>query len=151
MEFVNDAALPKQFHDRLTEVYKKQGLVIPFGPERPISLCSKVSKILPVMVLNGDKIVAAGIFPYDENCIYFWGGAAYPEDYRYHPNELMHWAVIKYAVNNNIKCYNMCGGTSQFKNKFGGEDIGFISYSMSFLPFLARARTLYKKLHFLTG
>lgn len=149
MKSMKDDLLPLQFQKRLEAVYSKQKLKAPFGVERSRSLCRNVKNILPLRIVNDGNVVAAGIFPYDDDSIYFWGGAALPEDYKYYPNEIMHWEVIKFAVANNIKNYNMCGGTSQFKNKFGGKDQEFVTYSLSFLPFLDKARALYKRLHFL--
>ena len=42
----------------------------------------------------------------------------------------------------------MCGGKSQFKDKFGGRDVDHIIYSKSYLPVIDIAKKVYRKAHF---
>ncbi len=126
-------------------------MVTPFGPDRPRSLMQSLvpaNRILPLRIKCQDDVVATGLFPFDDNCIYFWGAASWLKYHKLCPNELLHWAVIKHAIAKGIPRYNMCGGTSQFKSKFGGEDVPNIRYSKSSLPMMKQARNLYRTIHF---
>lgn len=152
VERTDDRAIADQFFAQFEEVYGKQGMTTPFGPDRPRSLFDRllpVDRLLPLRVRKPDgEVIATGLFPYDENCIYFWGGASWLEHQHLCPNELLHWEVIRYAVESRIPRYNMCGGASRFKDKFGGDDVPYLHYSRSALPGLGLARDLYRKLHF---
>jgi lipid II:glycine glycyltransferase (peptidoglycan interpeptide bridge formation enzyme) len=106
------------------------------------------NKLLPLYIRRQGEIIATGLFPYDESCIYFWGGASWIKDRKWYPNELLHWKVMEFAVSRGIRAYNMCGGTSQFKNKFGGADVPYLTFSKSALPFLQMARNAYRAYHF---
>jgi CelD/BcsL family acetyltransferase involved in cellulose biosynthesis len=151
VERTDDSAIVEHFFDQFCEVYGKQGMVVPFGKERPQSLFDHLvpaGRLLPLWARRGEEILAAGLFPYDDRCIYFWGAASWLRFQQYCPNEALHWAVIKFAVEQGIPLYNMCGGTSQFKNKFGGEDVPYDTYHKSGLPLLQTARRMYRERHF---
>lgn len=147
----DDPEIVDHFFDQFREVYGKQGMATPFGKERPRSLFENLfpaGRLLPLQVRLGDEILAAGLFPYDERCIYFWGAASWLRHQKLCPNEALHWAVIEFAARQGIPVYNMCGGTSQFKNKFGGEDVPYLTYHKSGLPLLRAARRMYRERHF---
>jgi lipid II:glycine glycyltransferase (peptidoglycan interpeptide bridge formation enzyme) len=151
VERTDDPAVVEHFHEQFQEVYGKQGMAAPFGVERPRSLFRHLlpaGRLLPLWVRRGDEVLAAGLFPYDERCIYFWGAASWLRHQALCPNEALHWEVIRFAVEQGIPAYNMCGGTSQFKNKFGGEDVPYNTYHKSGVPFLRKARELYRERHF---
>jgi hypothetical protein len=151
VERVTDASIADAFFEQFIEVYAKQGMVTPFGIERPRSLFRNLhpaGRLLSLRVLNGGEVLATGLFPFDEHCIYFWGAASWLSAQSQNPNELLHWEVIKYAVENGIGAYNLCGGQSQFKDKFGGSDVPYIHFSRSTLPGLVFAREFYRKLHY---
>ena len=150
-EVVTDPAIADQFFEQFIEVYAKQGMVVPFGADRPRSLFAALmpaGRLLPIRVRNGDDVIAAGLFPFDERCVYFWGAASWLRAQALCPNELLHWTVIREAIARRVPEYNMCGGTSQFKDKFGGSDIRYIHYTRSFLPLLSQARRAYAYMHY---
>ena len=152
VEISDNAEIIDNYFDQFKEVYGKQGMVTPFGIERVKSLFESLilkNRILPIQIKSEDYVIATGLFPYDEKAIYFWGAASWLKDQKLCPNELLHWAVIQFAVQKKINVYNMCGGTNQFKNKFGGEDVDYLTYYKTYFPFLAFARSIYRKLHFL--
>lgn len=149
-ETTDDPAIVEQFYEQFIEVYGKQGMVTPFGVERPRSLFSRLmpaGRLLPVRVKHGEEVIAAGLFPYDERTIYFWGAGSWLKDQHLAPNELLQWTVMRLAVERGVRAYNMCGGQSQFKDKFGGADVPYNLYNRSFLPLLGKARDLYRALH----
>jgi GNAT acetyltransferase-like protein len=152
VEITDDPSILDYYFEQLKEVYGKQGIAVPFQKDRVISLYEslyKIKRLLPVWVKLKQKVIATGLFPYDENAIYFWGGASWLEYQKYYPNESLHWEIIKYAQLNHIKEYNMCGGSSQFKDKFGGNDTAHITYSKSYFYPLKYMRSIFQKAHFL--
>lgn len=151
-ELTTDPSIVDHFIAQYREVYGKQGLGLPFGPERPRSLFNRLvpaQRVLCVWVQRGGDVLAAGLFPHDESTVYFWGAASWLRYQHMCPNELLHWHVIRLAIARGIKSYDMCGGTSQFKDKFGGSDVPHNRYSWSFLPGLRAARALYMRMHML--
>lgn len=151
VEQIDDVSIADRFFEQFIEVYGKQGMRTPFGPDRPRSLFTHLhpaGRILPLQIRSGDEVVATGLFPFDDRCIYFWGAASWLRHQKLCPNELLHWEVIRFAVERGLKAYNMCGGQSRFKDKFGGEDVPYVHYSKSALPGLRTARKLYRRWHF---
>ena len=151
IERTNDPLVVSHFFAQFREVYGKQGMVTPFEEDRPRSLFDHLmpaNRLLAIWARRDDDILAAGLFPYDEQCIYFWGAASWLQYHHLCPNEALHWGVIQFAVEKGIPVYNMCGGTSQFKNKFGGEDIPYLIYHKSALPMLQTARRVYRDWHY---
>lgn len=149
-EIVEDPGIAGEYYEQFGEVYGKQGMVRPYGPDRPLSLfrhLQPAGRLLAVRIRQGDRTVATGLFPYDEHCIYYWGGASWVADHHLCPNELLHWTVIERAISMGIPRYNMCGGQSQFKDKFGGEDIPYNNYSRSANWMLRLGRNLVQRWH----
>jgi len=151
VERADDPAIVQHFFSQFTEVYAKQGMVTPFGIERPQSLfdcLNGVGRLLPIWVRRDEEILASGLFPFDDRCIYFWGAGSWLRHHALCPNEALQWGVMKFATQQHIPVYNMCGGGSQFKNKFGGEDVPYLKYNKSSVPLLRMARKFYKARHF---
>jgi hypothetical protein len=149
-EVTTDPAVVDHFFQQLGEVFGKQGMARPYGIERPRSLFRRLTpagRLLPVWVRHRQEVIAAGLFPYDERCIYFWGAGSWLASQHLCPNELLQWTVMRRAVELGIPMYNMCGGGSQFKDKFGGSDVPYHLYSRSLLPLLSSARRAYRRLH----
>jgi hypothetical protein len=150
VELTTDPAVVDEFFAQLGEVFGKQGMATPYGIERPRSLFRRLvpaGRLLAARVLHREEVVAAGLFPHDDRCIYFWGAGSWLKAQHLCPNELLHWTVIRRAVELGIATYNMCGGESQFKDKFGGADVPYHLYSRSLVPLLSPARRAYRRLH----
>lgn len=149
-EITSDPAVIDQFFEQLCEVFGKQGMAPPYGIERPRSLFQRLTaanRLLAVRVRHDDEVMAAGLFPYDDRCIYFWGAGSWIKFQHLCPNELLQWTVIRCAVERGIPTYDMCGGESRFKDKFGGSDVSYNLYSRSLIPLLSPARQAYKQFH----
>jgi len=149
-EVTTDPGVADEFFAQLGEVFSKQGLAPPYGIERPRSLFRHLmaaDRLLAVRVRHDQEVVAAGLFPHDGRCIYFWGAGSWLKSQHLCPNELLHWTVIRHAVELGIPTYDMCGGGSQFKAKFGGSDVPYHLYSRSLLPLLSPARRAYRRFH----
>jgi GNAT acetyltransferase-like protein len=149
-EVTTDPSVVDEFFEQLCEVFGKQGMAPPYGIERPRSLfrhLTPADRLLAVRVRRDQEVVAAGLFPHDERCIYFWGAGSWLKSQHLCPNELLQWTVIRRAVELGIPMYDMCGGRSQFKDKFGGSDIPYDLYSRSLIPLLSPARRAYRRFH----
>jgi len=151
VERVASEDLVDQYMEQYQEVFGKQGMRVPYGRDRVVSLFSTllpVGRLLALRVRRGDEVMATGFFPYDERCIYFWGATSWLKHQAMCPNELLHWEVIRSAVAMGIPRYNMCGGRSRFKAKFGGEDVPYLTFSKSAIPGMSRLRSIYRWWHF---
>ena len=150
-EVTDDPSIADRYYEQFVEVYGKQGMAAPFGPDRPRSLVARLGpagRIFAIWVRHKGEVIATGLFPYDERCVYFWGGASWLRHQHLCPNELLHWTLIQQAVRRGIPRYDMCGGTSQFKDKFGGADEPHHLYNLSFTPLIAVGRRAYTWWHF---
>lgn len=151
VEATDDPSIADRYYEQFVEVYGKQGMVPPYGVERPRSLVTHLApadRLFAVWVKHEGEVIATGLFPHDEHCVYFWGGASWLRHQSLCPNDLLHWTVMRLAIAQHIPLYDMCGGTSQFKNKFGGADVPHNLYSRSFVPLLRAGRRLYASWHF---
>jgi hypothetical protein len=150
VDLTSDPAVVDHFFEQLGEVFGKQGMATPYSIERPRSLFRRLmraGRLLAAWVKHDEEVIAAGLFPHDDRHIYFWGAASWLKAQHLCPNELLHWRVIQRAVELGIPAYNMCGGESQFKDKFGGRDVPYHLYSRSLVPLLSPARRAYRRLH----
>ena len=145
-----DPGIVDHYFEQLQEVFGRQGMSVPYPRTRVESLVRTLGpagRLLPLLVKQGSTVLAAGLFPYDERCVYFWGGASWLRYRHQCPNDLLHWEVIRFAVARAIPEYNMCGGESRFKEKFGGADVPYVTYSRSAVPGLQTARNLWRWWH----
>lgn len=148
-ELTDDRTMIEEYYEMIVRRYAAQSLAFPFQIDRLYALwdCLKPHRrLLTVRVLKETQTVACGLFPFDENAVYYFGGASLAECNKYCPNELMHWTVMKEAGARGVREYDMCG-TSRFKRKFGTRDVAFVSYGYSPIPGLLRLRNLLLALH----
>ncbi len=122
-----------EYYDELKEVFLNQHLIPSYPIERLKRLFDNLKKdfLLALQVKFGDKVIASGIFPYDEKCIYFFGGASRIEFHGHCPNEILHWTAMKYAADLGIPKYDM-GGAGSFKPKFGGLETPIYRFYKSY-------------------
>jgi hypothetical protein len=146
VEEVDNPSILEEYYDMIVARYREQGMEFPFSIDRLKILwdcLNSQGRILVLRVSRNGETAAVGLFPFDEKCIYYFGGASKSEANSLCPNELMHWSAIRKAQQLGIQKYNMCG-TSRFKRKFGTEDVPFISYIYSPIPGFYKIRnTIY--------
>ncbi|MBJ7347636.1 MAG: GNAT family N-acetyltransferase [Thermoleophilaceae bacterium] len=122
----NDDKLVGDVWDRVDAVFRHQDLVSSYDRARVQALYDELAprgQVIGLRVLAPDgHIAACGIFPYDSECIYFWAGAARPEDRALVPNELMHWELMCHAIDLGLTRYDMCGG-GDYKKKYGARHV----------------------------
>ncbi len=139
-----------EFYNQLIEVFARRGLVPTYSRDRVMHLfnCLGEKDMLFALKAKYDhKVIATGLFPHDENTVYYWGGASYAEFRPFCPNELIQWTLMKMAAVRGIKEYNMYGGDNTFKMKFGAELNDIYHWYKSYNPLARAARVLYQS-HF---
>ena len=92
-------------------------------------------------------IVAAGIFPFYNGCIYYFDGASDPGAHGVRPNNLLHWNVIHWATGAGLERYDMVGagiaGVARFKRGFGPEETPYLYAYRPLSPWARVARSAY--------
>ncbi len=121
-----DEDLVDDVWERVDAVFRHQDLVSSYDRERVQVLYEELAprgRVTGVRVLAPDgHIAACGIFPYDTRCVFFWAGAAHPDDRALVPNELMHWELMCHAIDLGLTRYDMCGG-GDYKKKYGAHHV----------------------------
>lgn len=120
------------FYDMLRLTFQKRG-DIPHHPKRFYR--SLIERMLPqkrILFLGAEKdgkIIAAGLFPFNNEEIHYLSGASLPEYNQYAPNNLIQWHVIQFAVKNGLKRYDLGGkgieSIDRFKVSMGGEVVSY--------------------------
>jgi len=149
VEETDDPGFVDEYYRELIEVFAKQQLVPTYNGERGRTLVRhlKPNHVFTLQVKAEDEIVATGIFPYDDRCLYFWGGASWLKHQHLCPNDLLHWDVMVRAARLGITQYDLCGSGS-FKAKMGGEQVAVYRYHKSYSLSAKWARDLYKTIFY---
>lgn len=121
-----DEKLVDDVWEKVEAIFRHQNLVVPYDRARVQEVYDRlapIGRVAGIRVLAPDGHVAAcGIFPHDDDTIYFWAGASSAEDRALVPNELMHFEIMAHAIELGLKRYDMCGG-GDYKKKFGAHHI----------------------------
>ena len=145
-----DAGMADEYYDQFMEVMTRKGLFPPYGPDRPRLLFNHLyprDMMLALQILSPEgKPIASGLFPHDDRTIYYWGGASRASGRQYSPNDLMHWAVMEWALKRGLTAYNMCG-PGKFKQKFGGELVTIRRWQKYYSPMARWGRAAYARYH----
>lgn len=117
------------FYKMLKGTFSKSGR----RPPHPISFyvasvknLISANQLLFLAAEMDKKILAMGLFPHDKKEIHFMSGTSIPDAGKYAANNLIQWEVLRFAVMNSLKIYDM-GGTGipsidRFKRSLGGEE-----------------------------
>jgi hypothetical protein len=119
-----DEEVADEYYDRLEAGLRAKGVVPAFKRHTPRQLISHLmpdGRLIALRVRDrSNRTLAVGLFPHDARTVYFWGGASYPADREFCPNDLLQWGVIRHALALGLGYYDMLGDGA-FKKKFGGE------------------------------
>jgi len=77
-------------------------------------------------VLNNDEVISTELVIYDENCCYSYLGGTNSEFFPLKPNEILKYAIIKWAYSKGLKNFVLGGG-------YGCDD-GIYEYKLGFAP-----------------
>ncbi len=146
VEDIQDSSFINEYYHELVEVFARQGLVPSYNIERVRHLWEslKPNHIFPIKAIHNGKTLATGIFVHDDRRLYFWGGASWQHSHHLYPNEPVQWKAITLAIEKGVKDYDMGGGTSHFKAKFGGEKVTIPYYSKCNSPAVRLCRKVYE-------
>lgn len=143
-------AVADGYYDQLVEVFARQGLSPTRSRETIRSMVRHLmdaGSIMAIQVKTGDgEVAATGLFPFDSRFAYYLGGASWQRYKHLAPNDLLHWEAMRRAAARGIPRYDMGGGWSQFKEKFGGERTIIHRWRKSYSPLAALARDTYRRL-----
>jgi hypothetical protein len=132
-----------EYHAQLVDVFAKQGLTPPYGPDRVRALirCMRGSgRLLLLRALGpeGERI-ATGIFPAMNETAWFWGGASWRSHQRLWPNEAIFWYAIRYWRDRGMRALDT-GGRGDYKRKYGVRDTMRVMGRRARVPGLLRVR-----------
>lgn len=123
VEDTDDPAVADEFYAQYFDLMQRKGLVPPYPREYPRLLFRHLKKADLLFALRirdaQGRSLATGLFPHDNQTIYFWGGASWQDGRDLCPNEFLHWSAMRLAAERGLTAYDMCG-YGRFKKKFGG-------------------------------
>lgn len=124
VEDTDDPAVADEFYERFEDLMRRKGRVPPYTPDHPRLLFRHLKPAgllfsLRVRDASG-SILATGLFPHDDEEVYFWGGSSWQDGRDLNPNDFLQWSAIRLACERGLKVYNMCG-PGRFKRGFGGD------------------------------
>jgi hypothetical protein len=124
VEDTDDPAVADEFYVRFEDLMRRKGRVPPYPPEYPRLLFRHLKPaglLLSLRVRDAEgNVLATGLFPHDDETVYFWGGSSWQEGRDLNPNDFLQWSAIRLACQRGLKTYNMCG-PGRFKRGFGGD------------------------------
>jgi lipid II:glycine glycyltransferase (peptidoglycan interpeptide bridge formation enzyme) len=132
--------------DTWWEIYKLTGSRGQFVKQRyemvkEVFESEEISKLFVAIV--DDKIVA-GAFILIHKIPVWWLGGSLPEFWKFMPNNLIQWEIIRWAIKERYPFYDFGGATrenegpSEFKRKFGGEYKENHIYTIILKPFKSK-------------
>jgi CelD/BcsL family acetyltransferase involved in cellulose biosynthesis len=122
-EVAVDGTFPDEFHQQLTEVFGRQGLVPTYGIERLRQLIDALlpsGQLLLMRVRGPDGLtIASGVVVARNRTAVNWGAAFFRDSASLHPMEVFWWEAMRYWRARGITTYDM-GGRGDYKAKYGG-------------------------------
>ena len=123
IEDTDDPGIVDEFYEFFLDLMRRKGMRPPFRRETLHLLFAHLrhdARVLALRVRDASgRVLAVGIFPHDDNTIYFWSGASHRDAHSLCPNDLLHWTAMRMAAERGLTRYNM-SGYGRFKRKFGG-------------------------------
>lgn len=124
VEDTDDPAVADEFYARFEDLMRRKGRVPPYPADYPRLLFRHLKPAgllfsLRVRDASG-TVLATGLFPHDDQTLYFWGGSSWQDGRDLNPNDFLQWSAIQLACQRGLTAYNMCG-PGRFKRGFGGD------------------------------
>lgn len=112
-----------EYYAQLIEVFGRQGLAPTYGPERVRQLIRAIQPTDQLLLMrvrspDGTSIATSVTVGRNQTAI-LWGTASLKSKDGFHPNELLHWEIMRHWRARGIVRYDMGGGGS-YKAKYGG-------------------------------
>jgi hypothetical protein len=138
-----DRSFAGEFYAQLAEVFRRQGLVPTYGPERVralIDCLSGTGQLLLLRARNPDgACIATGIYPGMNRLAQFWGNASVRAEQHRRPNEALNWHAMRYWKRRGAEVFDW-GGGGDYKIKYGCAPIQVPRVRASKHALFARAR-----------
>jgi hypothetical protein len=119
----HDLTLADEYYEQFARIMHNKGLAPTYPPQVPRLLMQHLlpaGRLFALAVHHPDgRVLATGLFPYDNGTLYFWGGASVPER-ELCPNDLLHWHAMRLGAQQGLRHYDF-SGWGRFKKEFGGE------------------------------
>lgn len=136
-------------HDQLSRTLQHKGAACPFPVEFSESIVRRLKPLGLVYTLgvrnpNGE-IVAVGLFPRDNGVVYLWESSSELRGRRQHPNDLLHWGLIRRAAAEGYRVYDM-SGYGRFNYSFGTTLVAVHRWNKCYSPAARAARSVYESL-----
>jgi hypothetical protein len=145
-EMCNTPEIADEFYDRYAAMMRRKGLAPGFARSHPrllVEHLSRIDRILGLRVRDANgRLLAAGLFPFDNRTLYFWGGADSVEGRDLCPNDFLHWSAMCRGWERGLQCYDM-SGYGRFKSKFGGQLVILRRWHKAYWRSARWARNLY--------
>lgn len=126
VEEADDLGFAMDYHAQLEDVFAKQGLVPPYGPDRVRALICHLrdsGHLLLLRAMSPDgRCIATFISPAMNRTAYFWGGASWRADQHMRPNEALWWYAARYWKRRGIEMFDF-GGGGDYKRKYGPVEL----------------------------
>lgn len=143
IEEAKDEGFAVEFHDQLTEVFLKQGLVPTYGLDRVRKLITHLRPTGQLLLLRArdpdGRCIATGIYPAMNAIAHFWGSASVRAGQHLRPNEALHWHAMRYWKGQGVPFFDW-GGGGRYKEKYGCFPIAVPRFSKSRVPGLGHLR-----------
>jgi lipid II:glycine glycyltransferase (peptidoglycan interpeptide bridge formation enzyme) len=134
------------FYQVLEEVYKRAKLPLVHyslfkNALEGVGNCSMIKAFYAI--LDG-KIIGGRLCLVYNDIIYDWYAGSKPDFYKYNPNDLLPWEIMKWGKENGFRTYDFGGagkpgkpyGVRDFKLKYGGDMVEFGRYEKVHKPIL---------------
>ncbi len=120
------------FYAMLQETFARRGAT----PPHPLSFYRAAAKnLIPagrLLILAAcleDRVLAMGLFPHDEEKVFFLSGASNAEAGKVAASNLLQWEVVRFAVDRGLRFYDMGGkgisSIDKFKQSLGPSVHGY--------------------------
>jgi hypothetical protein len=123
-ELCQSPEIVDEFYDRFCATMRRKGAAPGFPRSHARLLFEhlrRIDRILGLRIRDAQgRLLSVGLFPFDNQTLYFWGGADSVEGRELFPNDFLHWSAMGLARQRGLRCYDM-SGYGRFKSKFGGE------------------------------
>ncbi len=148
-ELTTDPGAVTWFYTHYVQLLRSKGLTPAYGAEMPALLArhlSREDRLFLVSVKHQGEVIAVGLYPHDQRCMYYWDAAYNPQYVHVSPNELLHWTAMKLAIARGIRTFHIGGepAPSRFSQKFGGTSVPFYVYQKQMFPMIEQCRRAYQ-------
>jgi hypothetical protein len=127
IEEVSDMGFADDYYAQLRDVFAKQSLVPTYGIERVREFIHRLLPTGHLLLLRARSreglCIATGIFPAFNDTAYFFGGASWRAHQILRPNEPLIWYAMRYWKARGISKFDMGGGRTSYKRKYGVYEI----------------------------